>query len=317
MLGRVSSTPSQESLAGISESSPEEFAPRQIRKGSIVERDTYVAALRDATQERHARRYRLAGELAVEARTVIPHERGLATVPPGTIAAAAVVRAANGLIDEIGHDRLMAKDPKGGFMVRNLLPLDVLTADSPYMRMALSHEVVAPVATYLGFVPVLNGIDILYSAPSSAHAPTSSQLWHLDVADTTQVKVWVHCTDVGPQSGPLTAIEAGASKRLAERIEYRFSASRVPDETVVEILGPDCMTPLEGPISTVDFIDTSRCFHFGSRVPPDAPPRRMVVFQFLTPYAFAFGSDHRTKVPFTHLASEAATELERLVLGTD
>ena len=71
---------------------------------------------------------------------------------------------------------------------------------------------------------------------------------------------------------------------------------------------------LSGPAGTVDFVDTSRCFHFGSRVDADGRPRRIAVFQYLTPYSFKF-ADHRNQAGFRHLATAGSTPLERLVLG--
>ena len=67
-------------------------------------------------------------------------------------------------------------------------------------------------------------------------------------------------------------------------------------------------------MGTVDFIDTCRCFHMGSRTAPGADPRRIFYCAYVTPYSFNF-ADHRDEAPFRRLASEAGTELERLVLG--
>jgi hypothetical protein len=129
------------------------------------------------------------------------------------------------------------------------------------------------------------------------------------------VKVWVYCSDVGPESGPLTVLDASASDALADAIGYDFDEGyRVPDEQVSSFVGEHGVTPLEGPAGTVALVDTSRCFHFGSRVRPGAPPRRMVLFQYLTPYAFEFTSDHREQAALRHLADGAGLR-EQLVLG--
>jgi hypothetical protein len=126
----------------------------------------------------------------------------------------------------------------------------------------------------------------------------------------------VHCSDIGADSGPLTAISATASYELAERIGYRFDQGhRVPDE-VFETVSADDMIAFEGSAGTVDFVDTSRCFHFGSRVREGAPPRRAAVFQYVTPYAFRF-EDHRESALFRHLGMDEQDELRRLVLGAD
>ena len=69
------------------------------------------------------------------------------------------------------------------------------------------------------------------------------------------------------------------------------------DEAVTAAVGSD-RTVLDGPRGTAHFVDTSRCFHFGSRVQAGAPPRQLVVFQYLTPYAFEFQEDHRREAPY-------------------
>jgi len=35
-----------------------------------------------------------------------------------------------------------------------------------------------------------------------------------------QMKVWIHCNDIGPASGPLTAIDAAISEELGRTIDY-------------------------------------------------------------------------------------------------
>jgi hypothetical protein len=227
-----------------------------------------------------------------------------------------VIESANETVDSIGHERLMGGKTKGGFLAKGFLPDDATTLDSPYLRFALDEDVVGPIAAYLGVVPILTVIDVWYSA-HGAKAPKSSQLWHLDPADTTQIKVWVHCSDIGAESGPLTILDATTSDELAARIGYRYDEGhyRLGDDEVKDSVGADRIVPLVGSKGTVGFVDTSMCFHFGSRVSAGAPPRRMAFFQYLTPYAFEFVSDHREEAPLRGLATAGSSELERLVLG--
>ena len=282
---------------------------------TLAGRRAKVAEKRANWRERDAARLRLACELAGVAEHPILLEDGFALYPPGTFPRAdAVVTAANELIDGIGHEALVARCTKDSFMAQGLLTPEELSLESPYLRFVLDEAVVAPIAAYLGVVPVLHVIDLWYSF-HGLEAPTSSQRWHLDSGDTTQIKVWTHCSDVAQDSGPLTVIDAATSEEFAERIGYDFGKGhRVPDEAV-EDLGDSAVTPLEGPAGTVHLVDTSRCFHFGSRVAEGGTPRRVFVAQYLTPYAFRFRPDHIQKAPYRHLAHGGSTELERLVLG--
>jgi hypothetical protein len=293
----------------------EQTAERKVvRGGTVPERAAYARARRAANARRDAERFRLAAELAAASALTIPADQGYLTVGRGTLdpEAAAIVSDGNALIDSIGHDGLLERGAKGGFIARGFLPDASLELGSPYLDLALSERVVGPVAAYLGVVPVLADIDIWYSA-HHPKAPKSSQLWHLDHADTTQVKVWVHIGDIEAPSGPLTVLDASTSAALADAFDYNFSESyRLADDAVPT---EQCVA-LDGPAGTVDFVDTSRCFHFGSRVAAEGSPRRVAIIQYLTPYSFKF-ADHRNQAGFRHLATASSPPLERLVLGAD
>jgi hypothetical protein len=288
-------------------------------RGTIEQLRERTAARREAWRDRDAARYRLAVELAGRARFSIPSEKGFLVLPPQTIEQAApVISAGNELIESIGHERLLAEhNPKNDTMSRGFIPKDAKTLESPYMRFALSEDILAPIAAYLDVVPILINIDIWYAyAPPSTKGPRNAQLWHLDGDDTTQVKVWIHLQDVVPESGPLTALDASLSEEFAEQTEYDSSVEyRIPDEKVAGFADSELLTLFEGPAGTVDFVDTSRCFHFGSRVEEGAPVRRVFFAKYVTPYAFRFKRDHREEAPYRHLAAESSPELESLALG--
>ena len=296
----------------IVETAEETAARKAVRSGTIGEREAYVDRRREANAARDAERLRTAAELAESPELTILLDHGYLTVPPGTLdpEVAAIVADAGTLIDSIGHDALLDRGTKGGFIARGFLPEESLQLGSPYLNFALSERVVGPVAAYLGVVPVLSDVDVWYSA-HQPKAPKSSQLWHLDHADTTQIKVWIHVDEIDELSGPLTVVGAADSSEIADANDYDFGDSyRLADDAVPT----DRCVAFAGPAGTVDFVDTSRCFHFGSRVSAEGRPRRIAVFQYLTPYSFKF-ADHRNQAGFRTLASGDSTPLERLVLG--
>lgn len=293
--------------------SPEATAERKaVRTGTVAEREAYAGRRREANAARDADRARLAAELAERSELTIRREDGYLSVPPGTLEpeVTAIVEHAGALIDSIGHDALLERGTKGGFIARGFLPDEATQLGSPYLDFALDERVIGPVAAYLGVVPVLTDVDVWYSA-HHPKAPKSSQLWHLDHADTTQIKVWVHVDEIDELSGPLTLVGASDSGEIADANDYDFGDSyRLADDAV----SAERCVALAGPAGTVDFVDTSRCFHFGSRVSAEGRPRRIAVFQYLTPYSFKF-ADHRNQAGFRHLATAGSTPLEQLVLG--
>ena len=163
-----------------------------------------TATLRDAAGAIVATR---TDEVARRASLRIPRDAGFLVVPPGTIREAdEVAAAARAVIDELGHDRLVRDfNPRNDTMSREFLPPDARDIDSPYMRFALSDEVVGAVTEYVGIVPILFSFDAWYSPPPAAaeDGPRRAQHWHCDQEDVTQMKVWVHCNDIGERSGPL------------------------------------------------------------------------------------------------------------------
>jgi hypothetical protein len=176
-----------------------------------------------------------------------------------------------------GHDKPYLLD----------LRIDVLPAGSPLARLALNPAVVATAAAHLGMVPVLAGVTVLRS-PYVAGPPSGSQLFHSDWEDVSQLKLFVHCSDVTSRNGPLTALRATASARVKQTLHYRYGgrAFRRSDDEVLPLVEPDEFRAFEGPTGTAVFVDTSACLHYGSRLSAEAPDRLVVQLQFLRPSAF-------------------------------
>jgi len=291
------------------------------RRGTLDQREAYIVARREAGRERDADRLRIAEELRETVRFPVSDDDGYRILPPGTIPeAAAVADDANALIEKIGHDTLVTKyNPKHDTMCRGFLPKSAFELDSPYMRFALNQDILESISAYLGVVPVLNKYDVWYSPPATVEdSIRNAQLWHMDGDDLVQIKVWLHLDEVGPQSGPLTALSVVQSRAFAEEIGYDTSKEyRITDEKMYSFVDESELVRFEGPKGTVDIVDTSRCFHYGSRVDEGVPSlaRRIFQAQYLTPYSFNFKVDHREEAAFRHLASSASSDLEALALG--
>jgi hypothetical protein len=196
-------------------------------------------------------------------------------------------------------------------------PIRGLDAASPLLQFALSDQVVGPAARYLGMVPILTGITVLASPYVGAAPFAGSQLFHSDWEDRRQVKVFVHCTDVAEENGPLTAVAAAASVRVKEQVHYHYGGPhfRLPDDEVLPRVDGGEVTAFTGPAEAVTFIDTSSCLHLGSRLQPGAAERLVVQFQFLTPAAFDLQLSRRRRArPFADVTGDFSP-VQRLVLG--
>ncbi len=239
---------------------------------------------------------------------------GVRSLDPGALPGAdQVVGSARELVEGIGFDNLPWAAKKTN-MAKYLLDGARLELDSPFMSLALSDPVIASVTDYLGVVPILNYVDLWCSRHIDEPA-SRSQLWHLDNADVRQVKLFVYCSDVDSDCGPLTILDASASERLSNEIGYSLAEGRVTDETVEQVVGRESAIELTGKTGTAYLVDTSRCFHFGSRVAVPGRSRLVAMFQYLTPYAFTYSADHREQAPFRELAADDAPPIRRLLLG--
>jgi len=199
---------------------------------------------------------------------------------------------------------------------RFLVPVQdpaTVTLDSAVMRFALREDVLNAVSRYLGVVPFLSTISVLFSDVVKG-APTSSQLHHCDGDDVTQVKVFIYCSDVDPGSGPLTLLPADDSQRVRLSVGYQYR-QRLTDQQVADVVGGGREVPVLGPSGTSVFVDTSRCFHYGSRVAADAAPRLVTMIQYQTPFSFMVPTHAQQSLAFRRLIGPELSPLQRLVLG--
>jgi hypothetical protein len=147
-------------------------------------------------------------------------------------------------------------------------------------RLAAHPEVLRVVSRYMGMLPVLHRINLLYS-PNDEEVEYSSQFFHLDPEDVIMTKIFIYVEDVDEDTGPTTALPADRSTVVRRAIEYRNA--RVPDETIAQIGGAEHLVSCTGPAGTMAFLDTCRCFHMGSR--KATRPRSVIMIQYQTPYA--------------------------------
>ena len=98
-------------------------------------------------------------------------------------------------------------------------------------------------------------------------------MFHSDWEDVRQVKLFVNCSAVERENGPLTAVTADASRRVKDEVGYRYGGAhfRLADAEVVPRLSDEELVPFTGPPGTMTFIDTSTCLHFGSRLAGSCP----------------------------------------------
>lgn len=286
-------------------------AARAARLRGTRERGLYVAARRVLAPRRSLVRT-LAARKLEGGGVAIPPDRGFVIEPPDRFPETREVADAASAQLEAVDLASMEREGKKPFMMP-ILDQASLTRDSAYLRFALRDDVLRAVTSYLGVAPVLSSINVYYSRAVEREL-ISSQLFHLDGDDTRQIKVFILSTPVDESSGPLMILDAEDSDTLRRKLGYQFR-SRVDDEQAEKVLGNLDLTPVVGDPGTACLVDTSRCFHYGSRVESDAAPRLVTIVQYLTPYSFMLPRDYREGAPYRHLAAPDASPLEQLALG--
>ena len=91
----------------------------------------------------------------------------------------------------------------------------------------------------------------------------SSQKFHLDEEDLTQVKVFVNISEITADHGPFTFLPNNSSNRVLS--SYKNGKRRYTDNEINEVLQTNESISLTGRAGDGAFIDTSKCLHYGSR----------------------------------------------------
>lgn len=137
-----------------------------------------------------------------------------------------------------------------------------LTADNPLVSFALQIPVLRIVSAYLKQVPFIEYVMLTLSRYSSEPLK-SSQLWHLDYDNTSMVKLFVYLTDVtSVEPGPFTFFDAVSSKS----IKNSFITRHLPDDEVFGYVQKNDMRQMARPKLSCFIVDTTRCYHMGSRL---------------------------------------------------
>jgi len=160
--------------------------------------------------------------------------------------------------------------------LRNLFSNDDLRRNPELVDFALDDATFGLATQYLGTLPYLNRVDLLYSVPREADDKVASQLFHLDPEGLTQVKFFINIFDIGDAEGPFTFIPADATRRILKEIRVlrrkrgKPHVGRYSDEEIAAVGGSNAVIEIKGPRGAGVAIDTSRCLHLGSRVRPGA-----------------------------------------------
>ncbi|MGI9413858.1 MAG: hypothetical protein ACR2PM_09315 [Hyphomicrobiales bacterium] len=151
--------------------------------------------------------------------------------------------------------------------------------------LATSRELIDLASVYFGRVPVLAGMSLWWTPPNDTFQ--QSQMFHCDREDRATLKIFFNIEPVTRDNGPFTLLPAEASDRVRADLDYhKRLSSRVTDEEFASLANLDDLVTLTGGAGLGACVDTSRCFHYGSR--GNTEPRLVLMIKYsdyLVPYA--------------------------------
>ncbi len=219
-----------------------------------------------------------------EFENILDPVRGFGWLPKGTLApTAAAVEYAQKVLEERRHQE--RKKKKGAeappdYLVHLFVPSRYEEAP-PLFDLALCDEVLQMATGYLGEVPVMLRVQVMWS-PVNARMK-GSQYYHRDGRKWLQrrVKFVFAANDMDEGCGPFTFLPADVSERISENFRSYKMQDRVEDDDMYRHIKPEEELKFIGPAGSGLVLDTSRCFHFGSR--SREKERLVIMFQFWSP----------------------------------
>jgi hypothetical protein len=229
-----------------------------------------------------------------------------------------VLEDADRIIAERGGHRQTGYLKRRSFFQDVWTPEDTLNYPS-ILDFATSTDVLAAVSQYLKCIPALSthlpaGIRLVESNAAfddQPDRPHESQLFHIDFYARPNVYVLVLLRDTTVEMGPFTFLPRAASERAKQALGYwnRGVPYYLSDDRFYSVVDRKDVIEFSYPRGTVLFIESSGCFHYGSR--NAVKPR----FQLMLGYTSACRTDFSEVIhrPRTYPTCERDSLLRQLV----
>jgi hypothetical protein len=164
--------------------------------------------------------------------------------------------------DQIGalrEDQAAGRTPGKPFLVEMLDPLRPVVAPSdPLVQAALAPALKGVADHYFGMITQISSVNVWRNLASGT-APSSSQLWHRDIAeDRVVLKAFIYLEDVTEDGGPFTyapGTQPGGPRELKLKGEFDGMNYRIVEERDAATLNAMART-FTGPAGTLVVADT-------------------------------------------------------------
>tara|TARA_B100002051_G_C16692173_1_gene616138 strand:+ start:380 stop:1222 length:843 start_codon:yes stop_codon:yes gene_type:complete len=218
------------------------------------------------------------------------------------------------LIDKIDFsDRIKHNNGKE-YLITNNVNSSLINDYPDILKYALNESLILSISKYLGEIPVLRYIDVWYSKKQKSENYHGSQLFHCDWEDQRQIKVFTAISPINHKSGALNLIDAKTSDYIKNKLNYRYG-KKLKDNYIYDLIEKSKLKTLSGDSGTMFICDTSRCFHYGSRINNKDENRLVAIFQFLRPSAIGMNKEYIRQLPFREINQSWMTEMQKFVLS--
>ncbi len=156
------------------------------------------------------------------------------------------------------------------------------------VKFIMTPELLGVVSKYLKQIPVVRSCSLWYS-PNKVFHKGRSQEFHKDGEDLKQVKVFIPMNDIMDINGPLTIINKTESERIYNGLSKRNVKTFLGNAINNQKLSDKLINSFKPKIKkltakkfSIIFVDTSSCYHYGSRPTKNSKPRMVLYIQFTT-----------------------------------
>tara|TARA_Y100000389_G_scaffold69971_1_gene66659 strand:+ start:8166 stop:9029 length:864 start_codon:yes stop_codon:yes gene_type:complete len=194
--------------------------------------------------------------------------------------------------------RFKKKSNNKDFMINLLEDGDIQKIDG-LIEFALSDNIINLATKYLNTIPFLAYIYIFHSLPNDT--VQSSQLFHCDTEDDSQLKFFFYLNDVNDNNGPFVFIPRKKSLEIMKKTNYQ--GKRLQDSEICKHIEKKEMIRFIGKKGSGLAIDTCGCLHYGSR--ENKSPRKLLMFQFTNHFTSLYYKSNLAKyINFSKIEKE-------------
>jgi hypothetical protein len=217
-------------------------------------------------------------------------------------------------------NEIIKKSLKSKVKINNLKPINIILNSSDFKTNSLvfkfitNEKIIKIISNYFGFIPLLTHISYWFS-PNKHDIPGSSQEFHLDHEDIKQVKGFFLVNDVTDKNGPTIFINSQNSKNIIDNLNYKTNKfSKRINTKIIKKFTKNFIT-CTGKKGTLYLIDTSICFHLGSKKSQNN--RKILAFQFISPFSTSLQWNWINSKIFhrPYWINKKLSKMQKLILG--